>query len=226
MHINPIFSKTSKKKRRFSWIMAHLAALAALALFIPGKSSDAGIKGSAHDFSALSENQEICIFCHTPHEADVSVTEAPLWNHTNTTRQFQVYNSPTLDATVSQPSGASKLCLSCHDGSVAVDSFGGKVGVVLLSGDLAVGDDGLMNDHPISFTYDDALAATDGELFSPSSSPSGMGRTIREDLLFNSQMECSSCHDVHNGPASTALSEQLLVITQAQSQLCFTCHDK
>ena len=167
-----ISSKTSKKSRGLAWVLANLLALGALALFIPGKSSDAGLMGSAHDFSALSENQEVCTICHTVHDADVTVTEAPLWNHTNSTQQYQVYNSKTMDATVSQPSASSKLCLSCHDGTVAVDSYGGASGVLFLSGDAAVAGDGLMNDHPISFVYDDALAATDGELFSPSSSPS------------------------------------------------------
>lgn len=186
----------------------------------------AGIKGSAHDFSALSERQQICIFCHKPHDGDQSVSDAPLWNHQSTTKQFQLYNSPTIDAAVSQPTGASKLCLSCHDGTVAVDSYGGKTGVIHLGGDLSVGADELTNDHPISFVYDDSLSAEDGELFPPSSSPSGLGRTIKEDLLFDSFLECSSCHDVHNGPAATAVNDNLLVLTQTQSQLCLVCHDK
>lgn len=190
------------------------------------QTASATIKGSAHDFSALDPSQQLCIFCHTPHNADTTVTDAPLWNHAVTNRTYQLYNSPTMDATVSQPSGSSKLCLSCHDGTVAVDSYGGRAGIIFLGGDIAIGADELSNDHPISFTYDDALAARDGELFSPSSSPSGLGSTIAEDLLFNYQLECGSCHDVHNGPAAAAVNDSLLVITQAQSQLCLTCHDK
>ncbi|NQU44278.1 cytochrome C [bacterium] len=192
----------------------------------PTGTPKAGIRGSAHDFSALTERQQICIFCHTPHDADISVASAPLWNHEVTVKQFQLYNSPTMDATVSQPTGASRLCLSCHDGTVAVDSYGGRPGVIFLGGDLGIGADELANDHPVSFVYNDALAAADRELFSPSSSPSGLGGTIQQDLLFGSQLECSSCHDVHNGPAATAVDEFLLVITQAQSQLCLTCHNK
>jgi predicted CXXCH cytochrome family protein len=53
-----------------------------------------------------------------------------------------------------------------------------------------------------------------------------LGGTIRDDLLFADRMECSSCHDVHNGPAATAVNDNLLVITQVQSRLCLTCHNK
>ncbi|MCX7015113.1 MAG: cytochrome c3 family protein [Candidatus Sumerlaeota bacterium] len=201
--------------------IAILAALGGLT-----RSLNATIRGSAHDFSGLHPQEQICIFCHTPHDADLTVTDAPLWNHQVTSKVFVVYNSPTMDASVGQPQGASRLCLSCHDGTVAVDSYGGKSGSIFLGGKVAVGADELNNDHPISFTYDDALAALDGGLFPPSSTPSGLGNTIRHDLLIADQLECSSCHDVHNGPAAAAVNDNLLVITQVQSQLCLTCHNK
>ena len=107
-----------------------------------------------------------------------------------------------------------------------MDSYGDNTGVIFLGGDAAVGADELTNDHPVSFTYDDSLAVQDGGLYMPSSSPSGLGGTIDEDLLIDSQMECKSCHDVHNGPAAAAVNDHLLEITQVQSQLCLTCHDK
>ncbi|MDK2970499.1 MAG: hypothetical protein PWP23_254 [Candidatus Sumerlaeota bacterium] len=202
-----------------------VAALAVGALSLPRASSSA-IEGSAHDFSAIDPNEQICIFCHTAHNADTSVVDAPLWNHATTNRTYQVYNSPSLDATVAQPSGESRLCLSCHDGTVAVDSYGGNAGVIFLGGDLAIGADELTNDHPVSFVYDDALAATDGELHEPSGTPSGLGSTISDDMLFNNRMECASCHDVHNGASAEVIDDNLLVISQTSSQLCLTCHDK
>lgn len=186
----------------------------------------ATIVGSDHDFSGIDPGQQVCIFCHVAHNADTTVIDAPLWDHEVTRKTFQLYNSPTLDATPSQPQGGSRLCLSCHDGTIAVDSYGGRSGVIFLGGDAAVGADELTNDHPVSFVYDDALAVDDGELFFPSSAPSGLGSTISDDLLFSDLLECASCHDVHNGPAAAAVNDNLLVITQAQSQLCLTCHDK
>ncbi len=209
-------------------ILGLLAIFAAAALALWPRPTTATIRGSAHDFSGLDPNQQICIFCHTTHNADTSVVDAPLWNHAVTNKTYQLYNSPTLDAVPQQPQGASRLCLSCHDGTVAVDSYGGRAGSIFLGGAIAIGagPDDLRNDHPVSFVYDDALAVRDRELFSPSGAPSGLGGTIAHDLLFNDRMECSSCHDVHNGPASAAVNDNLLMITRVQSQLCLTCHNK
>jgi predicted CXXCH cytochrome family protein len=188
----------------------------------------AGIAGSAHDLSLGLGGGEICNICHTPHDADATVSDAPLWDHAVTaTAAFTLYSSTTLDATVGQPSGVSKLCLSCHDGTVAVDAFGGAAGTTLIgaigtgSGDF--GTD-LSNDHPISFTYNTALSGTDGELFDPSTDLSGLpgGGTIAADMLFSDQMECASCHDVHNAVPH----DNLLLMDNAGSALCLTCHDK
>ena len=220
------FASHGKKiSGRIGWPVP-VALCAMSLLFILVQSLPAGIRGSAHDFSGLDSEQQICIFCHTAHEADTTVSDAPLWNHTNTRKTFQVYNSPTMEATVGQPSGASKLCLSCHDGTVAVDSYGGKIGSIRMGIPLAVGADELANDHPISFVYDDALAQRDAGVFPPSSQPSGLGGTIDSNMLIANKMECSSCHDVHNESQTAAVNDHLLRITQAQSQLCLTCHNK
>lgn len=199
------------------------------ALAVPS-SSGSTIVNSAHDFSALHPGGQICIFCHTTHNADLTVPDAPLWNHQVTTKTYQLYNSPTMDATMAQPGGSSRLCLSCHDGTVAIDAYGGDPGTVALTmgGDVAVGagPEDLTDDHPVSFVYDDTLANLDGELHAPSSTPSGLGSTIDDDLLIAGRLECASCHDVHNSGAAAAVNDHLLMITQVDSQLCLTCHDK
>ncbi len=185
--------------------------------------SMAEITGSDHDFSGSGwSGGEICKPCHTPHHADTTVAGAPLWNHEVTTSTFTLYSSLTLDATdLGQPDGVSKLCLSCHDGTVAIDSFGGATGSTMISGDALIGTD-LSDDHPISFTYDDALATTDGGLHPPSTATTSLGGTIQDDLLFGNKVECSSCHDVHNSHNN----EKLLNIANASSALCLTCHNK
>ena len=81
------------------------------------------IVGSKHDMSALTWNAEgeICITCHTPHNSQAASVGAPLWNHASTTTVFGLYTSTTsatLNASTGQPAGTSKLCLSCHDGTV------------------------------------------------------------------------------------------------------------
>ena len=182
------------------------------------------LSGTAHDFTGETwSGGEICIACHTPHNGDLTVPGAPLWSHEVSTATFTVYvGGGTMDATVGQPSAQSLLCLSCHDGTVALDSYGGTTGTTFLTAldDGFVGTD-LSNDHPISFTYDDNLATTDGALHDPLTANSGLGGSIDEDLLFGGRVQCASCHDVH-GTGNT----YLLRIDNAGSALCLTCHNK
>ncbi len=188
----------------------------------------ADITNSAHDFSDEDwvPGQRICLPCHTPHNARTDVNNAPLWNHELSEAVYQLYGGTgTLNSTPGQPEGSSKLCLSCHDGTVALENFGDVTnGTTYVDGGRNFGTD-LSNDHPISITYDSALATADGGLFDPTSTPSGLGGTIADDLLFgpnNDQLQCSSCHDVHNAEDNN----YLLRVNPASSALCLTCHDK
>ncbi len=198
-----------------------------LVLFVTGSiSSYAVITGSSHDFTGDSWNttSEICIVCHTPHNASTTVTNAPLWNHQlSAVASYTVYsNAASLNATVGQPNASSKLCLSCHDGTIALENFSGKTnGTNMISGAYNLGSN-LSNDHPISFTYDAALVASDGGL-NAITAASGIGSgTISSSMLFAGKMECASCHDVHN----KANIAHLLVKANTGSALCITCHAK
>lgn len=176
----------------------------------------AGITGSGHDLSGMgTTGGEICIACHTPHNADTTVADAPLWNHKLTTANYTLYDSPTFSAkpSVSQPGGVSKLCLSCHDGTVAIDSFAGLTGNTMIAGAANLGTD-LKKSHPISFTYNAALATLDGELADPATLPAGW--------VNGGKFECSSCHDVHNKAGGTGM----LHMSNANSALCLKCHIK
>jgi len=213
------------------------ALLAALGL-ISGQAFAGTIVGTAHDFSASGfSGGEICVVCHTPHHADTTVTEAPLWNHELTTQTFAMYTSPTLDAAQdAQPTGASKLCLSCHDGATAIDAFGGNVGTIFMGGSAAVGaNDDLTDDHPISITYDAALATIDQGLHDPTATTVTIGdggdktRTglVSDLMLPSDKVQCSSCHDVHNNfvvPGTNG--DPFLKVTKAGSAICLTCHNK
>ena len=88
-----------------------IALLAIAGSSLLGSLACAGtITGSAHDFSTQSwSGGRICVACHTPHKADTTITDAPLWNHANSTAVYTLYSSPTLNATISQPGGGSKL---------------------------------------------------------------------------------------------------------------------
>ena len=82
----------------------------------------------------------------------------------------------------------------------------------------------LSDDHPISFTYGTTLATADGELFDPTITASGLGGNIDADMLFgatNDQLECASCHDVHDDTHGN-----FLIMSNTASALCLTCHNK
>ena len=103
-----------------------------------------------------------------------------------------------------------------------MDNFGGQTaGTYYLSGPSLIDTD-LNDDHPISFTYDVALANSDGGLHDPTTTNSGLGGTIADDMLIDGQIQCASCHDVHNGSGV----DKLLRKSNDASALCLTCHDK
>jgi predicted CXXCH cytochrome family protein len=182
----------------------------------------AGMVGSAHDFSGEGwSGSQICIVCHTPHSADTSQANAPLWNHETTTASYTTYSSPTMDVLPQQPRPISKLCLSCHDGSVAVDSFGGMTGGTFIVGDANLETD-LSDDHPVSVEWQHQTVRT-----SPFCANCHFGPP-REIVFFRPGgsgaiwIECATCHDVHN---TTGLPN-LLRRTIVSSELCLTCHEK
>ncbi len=143
------------------------------------------------DVQATSESQ-VCVFCHTPHGATAGV--APLWNRKLSGQTYTPYTSSSLDAEVllgrvlDQPEGSSKLCLSCHDGSLAIGNVNVLSGQGGVEGSQSIAMSGtgvggtipegagettgftrrlgvdLRNDHPISLDYTTALANRDGEL--------------------------------------------------------------
>ena len=181
------------------------------------------LAGTAHDFSgdAWNSTGQVCIVCHAPHNGDNTVADAPLWNHEITTATYTLYAGFSMDATVAQPGSSSKLCLSCHDGTVALENFGGTAtNTNFIAGSALVGTD-LSDDHPISFTYDATLAGNDGGLHDPTVVLSGLGGTINADMLSGGQVQCSSCHDVHNDVYGS-----FLIMDNAASALCLTCHNK
>ncbi|MBI5388062.1 MAG: cytochrome c3 family protein [Verrucomicrobia bacterium] len=193
-------------------------AVAGAVLAVPIASQSGSIVGTSHDLSGQGwGTTEICKFCHTPHNAK-SPQLAPLWNHASTASTFTLYSSPSLNATLGQPAGVSKACLSCHDGSVAIDSFGNQTGTHFVTGDALLGTD-LANDHPISFTFDAALATADGGLFTPESG--SYVDAAHKVPLYSAKLECGSCHNPHDNQYTKFLRK-----SNASSALCLTCHNK
>ena len=143
-----------------------------------------------------------------------------------------MYSSHTFQAQIDgQPSGRSKLCLSCHDGA--------NPKYLWMSEEIKFGSEDLANSHPISFVYDSSLVAADGALKDPAEA-STLGGTIFEDLLDeDSKVQCSSCHDVHTSGVGEYLlrgynyGNEVLEAPDGStrtihhgSELCLMCHMK
>lgn len=199
-------------------------------LAVAGMVASAGtIVGSAHDFSGQAwSGGQICVGCHAPHNT-ATLADAPLWNHALSTATYTVYSSSTMNQVAGQPGSTSKLCLSCHDGTVAVNSFGGTVGTTFLSGGKNFGT-ALSNDHPIGIDYTATVIAADGAL-QPLTAAVTIGSgtktrvgTVQSNLLYTNKVECASCHDVHN--TFTATTGKLAKVSMAGSALCTACHLK
>ena len=223
-------------------MVKRIVIVAVVALAVAAVAGAQTVVGTAHDLSASGPGattnvNRVCVFCHTPHQASSANGQYPLWNHAlSTTASYGVYSSATLDASPSDIGGAtagsaavSNLCMSCHDGTVSVATMynppnevssvsvtaGGNVNAAgLVTGNPNLGTD-LSNDHPINFTYDTALATSDGGLRDPATTPAVSA------LLIGGEVQCSSCHDPHDNS-----HPPFLVMDNTNSALCTTCHVK
>jgi predicted CXXCH cytochrome family protein len=170
----------------------------------------------------------VCIFCHTPHHATAI---APLWSRELSSAIYTPYASTTLRATPKpgQPTGASRLCLSCHDGTISLGMLTAGMQITGLtpipSGRLTNLGTDLSADHPISFSYASAITST-SELNQPQQLSPAI--TLEKGML-----ECTACHDPHrdlyppvNQPTN---SGNFLVMDNTSgptgSALCVSCHN-
>lgn len=127
------------KKKGYSATLVKLFASAALACGMLGASqvATAGIANTKHNLSKTGTQTnhanganatEICVFCHTPHGGKNE--NVPLWNkNTNqatSANGYTLYNSSyssTIDGQVDLTGGVSLACLSCHDGTQAMNNM-------------------------------------------------------------------------------------------------------
>jgi predicted CXXCH cytochrome family protein len=199
---------------------------AAAMLLVSAAASAQQVTGTSHDMGWYSgnstDNGQVCVYCHTPHNASLAIPTPPLWNKVLTAQSFDIYGSDTIDNPTGQPEGTSLACLTCHDGTLALDAMinppidftpdNNTMGPV--GGNL--GTD-LSNDHPISIGY--SLSA-DAAFVAPG--------TVTDTLpLFGGtqdatyQVECASCHNVHDDSIAPFLR-----ISNDNSAVCLTCHIK
>lgn len=106
------------------------------ATMVGASTAMAGIQGSKHDLSDTTNTNyvkgvgEVCVFCHTPHGSDTAAP-VPLWNRKLDSTNFTTYDqlgTSTFDSKQGKVGSVSLACLSCHDGSQAVDNVINKAG--------------------------------------------------------------------------------------------------
>lgn len=202
--------------------------------------ADATIVGGPHDmtwsqqgFAAPTGTQssEICIYCHTPHNASKTLQ---LWNRDSSTETFTRYTSYTMDMLVAGPLAAnsvSRQCLSCHDGTTAIDAIVNGAANVTVGGagvmtGGAAGNFGtdLSNDHPIGIVYD-TVAATGDTAFNTIAEATADG--VDFFGASTNMVECPSCHNVHGANEATITGTSKFLRTRnTGSALCLACHIK
>ncbi len=207
--------------------IAVIALAASAALATPALAQKSAMLGGKHDVRATGNTGDACAGCHTPHNANTSY-KAVLWNrsYVPTAASFTPYDITTNPdfkggaVSLGSSSATSLLCMSCHDGTSALNAViytpngttfktGAAPGGALLGTDLS-------NDHPVGFSYDASITGQ--------GAPARLAQTPdpTKVKLFGTtgarRVECSSCHDAH----STALG--FLRSPNTNSSLCLACH--
>jgi hypothetical protein len=225
-----------------------LAAIGTSGLALAGP----GVVNSSHDLRALQAvgqtNNQVCIYCHTPHKA---ADQNLIWNHSLGTGNYSFsatgpFGAPGMSvtsagttlptSTTAFGTGPTKMCMSCHDGSVALGSLNnigdGASGTIVttpgnLNGDthqIASVTGGMGGNHPVAIPYPDATGATYNGITSGVTSGfngtaggggwAGVTAVQSAGIKLHGGsaagtwgMECTSCHDPHNNTVATTEGE-------------------
>lgn len=235
----------------------------------------AGIVGTKHDLtpstprgwttfspaqqiyvSGVGKTTEKCVFCHTPHSVSDSY---PLWNHQLSTAWYTNLPSPSqpewadLLTTVQQPDRGAKLCLGCHDGTVAIGGAGvrnrpgrGTGPTITMTGvtaegympTTAYGWVTVSQKHPFSIAVNSQLITDkynqtycydgEGTFFRLCAPPAGDPVKLRPtDNTYSgsggSGVQCRTCHDPHDDTRGDFLVKGN-PDPGDNTPLCNTCH--
>jgi hypothetical protein len=172
---------------------------------------------------------EVCRFCHVPHRP---ILPEPLWNQPLSQAQYQTPMVPSSGGTSSpapQPDGASRLCLSCHDGTVAIgvpgpaSSPGASLRLTPASRGW-VGTD-LSGSHPVSFVVVDRMqeTASESDMRVRPLASILLDRHVRLDA--SGKMQCTSCHDPHDDSHYVRGMTPHFLVKPTTAEVCLTCHE-
>jgi hypothetical protein len=199
----------------------------------------ATVIGSPHELAS-----EPCAMCHTPHSG---TGDYPLWNRFQEEQTYQVYGSISFDmGPANQPRNPSRLCLVCHNGVFSeLVNYPGPCSVTDSQYDLQISGcadlgTNLMDDHPISFDYDNTLDL-DGNQFpiadqirtDPSprfaipGAVSGTEYWLYGELGGTHWFECATCHSVHDLATYDGKGDYQVYFLRNDntgSTMCLDCH--
>ncbi len=208
------------QSKRFIASVVIIAACCLLYPALPARSQgQAGIANTKHNLSVTGPGEikslvetRICVFCHTPHNA---APLTPLWNKEIKPQNYVLYESTTLHVVPHQPTGPTRLCLSCHDGTIALGAVLKPAEGIQMVGEITPSRPSyigtfLADHHPVSFPY---FEATVNPEISPVPPP--------DLVLYGGEVHCSTCHDAHRN-----VYKKFLRVDNTFSALCTRCHNK
>jgi len=228
-----------RKRRQTSWrrLVPGIVAVSVIASPTAVGAQNSTVAGTLHNLSVsgpgeikATEETEICKFCHIPHSAIVS---NPLWGHALSEAEYAVPELGRRDIRepAPQPDGSSRLCLSCHDGTVALGDVAGLERPLRMQGAerLTPGRRGflgtdLTGDHPISFVVPKAPPALTGDqdmAFVP------LDVILEDDdveLDAAGKMQCTTCHDPHADRHYVPGQVPRFWVKSTVNEVCLTCH--
>lgn len=220
-----------------------LLIVSAVSLTAQRYSAAGKVVNSRHDLSVNSAGgtykaalpnadpqNQVCVFCHTPHKANPA---APLWNHAVSGFTYTpLYTSSTLVAAVAQPTPTdnTRLCLSCHDGTVALGNTVNNGNITMANSvttlPAAAGTayspprntnlgTRLADDHPVAFTPSFPVLPAYPQVQTP---PAGDAVALE-----TGKMQCTTCHNPHE-EAIDATERRFLRKVNSGAAICTTCH--
>jgi hypothetical protein len=181
------------------------------------------------EIRSLTETQ-VCKFCHVPHNVTVP---SPLWGHALSRTQYQV---PTIRTgrgarPAPQPDGSSRLCLSCHDGTIALGDVAGERGPIPMTGGMYLtpgrrgflGTD-LSGSHPVSFEVVEVERPDDDESDMELRPLQAIQADADVKLDPRGKMQCTTCHEPHSDRYYVEGQVPRFWVKSSVDEVCLTCH--
>lgn len=221
-----------------------ILSIALLLMVLSPLFSQSHVKETKHNLSVTGpgrykslDETEVCKFCHTPHSA---APMQQLWNHQLSAEQnYKTYRSASLESVLGEYSpmtieGSSRLCLSCHDGTVALgamvkdskaqrkDKSNRLLGTLPPTAKGYIGTD-LSGSHPISFMVNESKISKNNLKDSLLGNLADMTSDPDVKLDENNMVQCTSCHDAHSD-RNYASSGIHFWAKPTFNDVCLVCH--